>query len=155
LHETRGWPIVTVRPFSVYGPRQAANTFIPACIRAARDGRNFEMTPGEQKRDWVYVTDIVEGFIRAGTVPEAIGGTFNLCTGEETTLYETAQAIVGQIETQSAIVRGALPYRKGEIWRLVGDNAQARTILGWEPQVSLQQGIAQIVEAIARPCESD
>jgi UDP-glucose 4-epimerase len=148
LYETRGWPIVTVRPFSVYGPRQAASTFIPACIRAALDGRNFRMTAGEQKRDWIYVTDVVQGFICAGTAPKAIGGTFNLCTGEETTLYETAQAIVSLVGTQSRIERGALPYRQGEIWRLVGDNARARSTLHWTPQVALHSGIQKTIDAM-------
>jgi UDP-glucose 4-epimerase len=148
LHKSKGWPIVTVRPFSVYGPRQAANTFIPACIRAAHDGRDFEMTPGEQKRDWIYVTDVVEGFSRAGTIPEAVGGTFNLCTGEETTLYETAQTIVEQIKTRSAIKRGALPYREGEIWRLVGDNTRAQSILGWTPRTALKKGIQITIRAM-------
>jgi nucleoside-diphosphate-sugar epimerase len=148
LHRSKRWPIVTVRPFSVYGPRQATNTFIPACVRAARTGRDFEMTPGEQKRDWIYVTDVVEGFIRAGTTPQAIGGTFNLCTGEETTLYETAQAIVGQMETRSAIKRGALPYRDGEIWRLVGDNTRAQSTLGWTPRTTFHQGIQLTIRAI-------
>jgi UDP-glucose 4-epimerase len=149
LHKINGWPIVTVRPFSVYGPRQATNTFIPACIRAARDGRDFEMTPGEQKRDWIFVTDVVAGFIRTGIVPEAVGGTFNLFTGKETTLYDVARAIVAQMGDRIAIQRGALPYREGEIWHLVGDNARAREILGWEPQISLEKGLACTIEAIA------
>jgi UDP-glucose 4-epimerase len=151
---TKGWPIVTVRPFAVYGPRQAANTFVSACIRAAQSNYDFEMTLGEQKRDWVYVTDVVDGLIRAATVPKASGGTFNLCTGQETTLYEVAQLVVAQVAADRgtapiAILRGALPYRAGESWRLVGDNTRARNILGWEPRVMLQEGIRETARAAA------
>jgi nucleoside-diphosphate-sugar epimerase len=150
LYKGKGRPIVTVRPFSVYGPRQATNTFIPACIRAACDGRAFKMTLGEQRRDWVYVTDVVEGFLRAGTVREAVGGTFNLCTGRETTLYETAQVIVTEMEMGSTIQRGALPYRKGENWRMVGDNTRARSTLGWHPRIDLHTGIRETIRAMCR-----
>ena len=146
-HRTVGWPIVTLRPFSVYGPRQAPNTFIPACIRAAQRGCDFDMTLGEQTRDCVYVDDIVEGFILAATVPEAIGGTFNLCTSREVPLYRIAQAIVEQMGHPIAIHRGALPYREGEIWRLVGDNTRARETLGWEPRVPLGEGLRRTIAA--------
>ena len=147
--QTQRWPIVTVRPFAVYGPRQAPSAFIPACIRAAQQGRDFDMTGGEQRRDWIYVGDVVEGLIRASTVPEAAGGTFNLCTGRESTLYEVACLIVEQSGKRIAINRGALPYREGENWRLVGDNTRARTILRWEPHVTLTEGIRRTIQAAA------
>jgi UDP-glucose 4-epimerase len=155
FHATEGWPIVTVRPFSVYGPRQARNTFIPACIRAARAGVDFEMTPGEQGRDWIYVTDVAEGMIRATAVAQAIGGTFNLCTGQETTLYGVARMILAQLGDPVAIQRGALPYREGEIWHLVGDNTHTRTVLGWEPAVSLDDGLRRTIEAACQTSEPE
>jgi len=152
LHRSSGWPIVTMRPFAVYGPRQAANTFVSACIRAAQSGQDFDMTLGEQKRDWLYVTDVVDGLIRAATVPEAIGGTYNLCSGHEVMLYEVARLIVEQVsidfkKTPISIRRGALPYRDGEIWRLAGDNSRARTILGWTPRVTLRDGIRETIRS--------
>jgi nucleoside-diphosphate-sugar epimerase len=110
------------------------------------------MTQGEQRRDWVYVTDIVDGLTRAATIPDAVGGTFNLCTGCQATLFEVASLIVDQFSAATdarpiSIQRGALPYRDGEIWQLVGDNGRARNILGWQPHVKLQEGIRRTVEA--------
>ncbi len=142
--KTEGWPIVSVRPFSVYGPRQAPNTFVQACIRAAKAGRDFEMTPGEQQRDWVYVADIVEGFIRAATAPGAAGGTFNLCSGQGTPLYRVAEMIFEAVGSTASIRRGALTYRDGEIWELVGDPARARAVLGWQATISLVEGLKTI-----------
>ena len=152
LVKIEGWPIVTVRPFAVYGPRQASNTFVSACIRAATSGQDFEMTMGEQKRDWIYVTDVVEGFLRAAITPQAVGGTFNLCTGRQATLYQVACLIVEQVGAICQVApirirRGALPYRDGEIWQLVGDNSRARDVLGWKPQVPLERGIRETVRA--------
>jgi UDP-glucose 4-epimerase len=147
--QTHQWPIVTVRPFAVYGPRQASNAFIPACIRAARRGTDFQMTGGEQRRDLVFVSDVVEGFIQAATVPDAVGGTFNLCTGQEIALYDIAQAIVSEMGDPIAIRRGALPYREGEIWHLIGDNTRARSVLQWDAQTLLRQGLRRTIEAVA------
>jgi nucleoside-diphosphate-sugar epimerase len=150
FHQSKGWPIVTVRPFSVYGPRQAANTFVSACIRAAQGRLGFDMTPGEQKRDWIYVQDVVEGLLRAATLPAAIGETFNLCTGRETSLYEVAQIIVREVAARqggppAAIHRGALAYRPAEIWRLVGSPARAQDVLDWTADTSIEQGIRQTI----------
>jgi UDP-glucose 4-epimerase len=151
---TKGWPIVTARPFSVYGPRQAGNTFVSACIHAARSAQSFDMTPGEQTRDWIYVQDVVEGLLRCAQVPAAIGKTFNLCTGHETSLYQVAQLVVKEVAAfrrtaPVAIHRGALTYRAGEIWRLVGSPAHARDILNWRAKVSLEAGIRRTVRVPA------
>ncbi len=145
------WPIVSVRPFSVYGPRQATNTFVQACIRAACEGRPFEMTPGEQQRDWVYVSDVVEGLIRAAETPAAIGGTFNLCSGIGTTLDAVARQIMQIMEAMGnpvEIRRGALPYRREEIWTLVGDPTRARHVLGWQPTTPLAEGLLKTVHEV-------
>jgi UDP-glucose 4-epimerase len=149
-HRNEGWPIVTVRPFSVYGPRQAANTFVSACLRAAKSRLPFDMTPGEQTRDWIYVQDVVEGLLSAAEEPAGIGGTFNLCTGHETSLYEVAEIIVREVAAQQglapvAINRGALAYREAEIWRLVGSPARARDVLGWAARTSLESGLRQTI----------
>jgi len=152
FQQSEGWPIVTVRPFSVYGPRQAPNTFVSACIRAAQSGVAFDMTPGEQTRDWIYVQDVVEGLLAAAQEPAAVGGTFNLCTGRETSLYEVAQIVVSQVASiqdgpPTEINRGALAYRPAEIWRLVGSPARARDVLGWTATTLIEQGISQTVRA--------
>jgi len=154
FQQSEGWPIVTVRPFSVYGPRQAPNTFVSACIRAASSGMPFDMTPGEQTRDWIYVQDVVEGLLAAAQEPAAIGETFNLCTGRETSLFEVAQIVVQQVASHKgsspvAINRGALAYRPAEIWRLIGSPARARDILGWTAATSIEQGIRQTVRVPA------
>jgi nucleoside-diphosphate-sugar epimerase len=152
LHKTKGWPIVTVRPFAVYGPRQPARAFIPACIQAARDGVDFEMTGGEQERDLIFVEDVVTGLIAAASAPHAAGETFNLCTGRAVALYDVARTIVEQMGSPIEIRPGALPYREGEIWRLVGDNSRARSILHWEPRISLSEGLHRTIEhAVAIP----
>jgi nucleoside-diphosphate-sugar epimerase len=154
FQQSESWPIVTVRPFSVYGPRQAANTFVSACIRAATSRQAFDMTLGEQTRDWIYVQDVVEGFLRAAEQPAAIGQTFNLCTGQARSLYQIAQIVVQEVAAQQGVPpvpinRGALAYRAAEIWQLVGSPAQAQEVLGWTAPTSLESGIRQTLRVPA------
>jgi len=145
-HRTRGYPIVTVRPFTVYGPRQSERALIPQTVLSALRGEDFEMTAGEQTRDFTYVDDVVEGYIRASISEKAIGQTINLGAGEE---HSIKHMVLKVLELMGHPVRpliGALPYRPREIWRLCSDSGRAREMLGWWPQVSLEGGLRKTIE---------
>ncbi len=142
---TRGWPVVGVRPFGVYGPGQRLPAFLPALIQAALRGQDFPMTGGEQVRDLVYVTDVVEGMIRAATIPGVEGQVFNLASGEGISLAGLARRVVALMGHPMHVQLGALPYRPGQIWHMVGDNARARQALGWQPTVSLDEGLRRTI----------
>lgn len=144
-HRTQGWPVVGVRPFGVYGPGQRRPAFLPALILSALRGHDFPMTGGEQVRDLIYVQDVVEGLIRAATTPGVEGQIFNLCSGEGISLAELAQRAVALMGHPIRIEQGALPYRPGEIWHMVGDNTRARQALGWQPTVSLDEGLRRTI----------
>ena len=143
---THGWPVVGVRPFGVYGPGQRPPAVLPALVQAALRGQDFPMTGGEQIRDLVYVEDVVDGMIRAATVPGIEGQVFNLCSGEGVSLAELAQRAVALIGDPSRVNLGALPYRPGEIWRMVGENSRARRVLSWQPMVSLDEGLRRTID---------
>jgi UDP-glucose 4-epimerase len=145
-YRTRSYPIVTMRPFTVYGPRQNPRALIPQVILSALRGEDFEMTGGEQTRDFTYVDDVVEGYIRASFSEKAIGQTINLGTGEE---HAVKDVVLKVLELMGHPVRpliGALPYRPGEIWRLYADSSKARRLLGWQPQVGLEDGLKKTIE---------
>lgn len=145
-HRTRGYPVVTVRPFTVYGPRQSERALIPQTILSALRGQDFEMTAGEQTRDFIYVDDVVEGYIRASISEKAIGQTINLGAGEE---HSIKHVVLKVLELMGHPVRpliGALPYRPREIWRLCSDSDRAREMLGWWPQVSLEDRLRKTIE---------
>jgi len=144
-HRTLGYPVVTVRPFTVYGPRQSGRALIPQVILHALQGEDFPMTGGEQGRDWIYVDDVVEGYIRASLAEAAVGQAINLCTGKEHTVREVVEKVLELMGNPIQPLIGALPYRRGEIWHLVGDNARARELLGWEPRVTLEEGLRRTI----------
>jgi nucleoside-diphosphate-sugar epimerase len=145
-HRTRGSPIVTVRPFTAYGPRQSPRALIPQAILSALRGEDFEMTGGEQSRDFTYVDDVVEGYLRASLSQKAIGQTINLGTGEEHPIKDVVLKVLELMGNPVRPLIGALPYRPGEVWRLCSDSSKARELLDWQPQVSLEDGLRKTIE---------
>jgi len=145
-HRSYGWPITIVRSFAAYGPRQSQRALIPQVILHALRGQDFEMTPGEQGRDWVYVDDVVEGIVRASCVDGTVGQTINLCTGEEHTVREVVGKVLELMGNPVRAVVGTRPYRPGEVWHLVGDNSRAKKLLDWQPQVGLEEGLRKTIE---------
>lgn len=145
-HRTHGYPIVTVRPFTVYGPRQGERALIPQVILSALRGADFEMTGGEQTRDFTYVDDVVEGYVRASLSEKAIGQTINLGTGEEHAIRDVVLKVLELMGNPVKPLIGALPYRAGEIWRLYADSSKAREWLGWQPQVGLEEGLRRTIK---------
>lgn len=145
FHKTLGLPIVIVRPFLTYGPFQNPKMLIPSAIVSTLRGKRFKMTGGIQTREFNYVSDIVEGFIRAATTREAIGQIVNIGNGIEYPIREVVETILKMMDAQVTPEIGALPYRAGEAWHFYCDNAKARKILGWQPKVSLKEGLQKTI----------
>jgi nucleoside-diphosphate-sugar epimerase len=141
FHRTRNWPIVTVRPFQVYGPGQPETALIPAAIRAARSREPFRMTAGEQERDFIYVDDIVRGFLRAASCGRD-GQSYELGWGQTHRLRDVIVRLYQLIGAAGQPEFGSLPYRPGEVWRLQADPRAAARDLGWDPEIPLDRGLA-------------
>ena len=80
------WPIVCLRPFNVYGPEQSPDRIIPELILSALSGRDLDMTEGRQSREFMYIDDVVDAFLRALTMPGADGEVINVSSGEEVSI---------------------------------------------------------------------
>ena len=139
-------PVVTVRLFQVYGPGQPAQTLIPSAIRAARAGEDFPMTPGGQQRDFIAVTDVVEGMIAAAQAQGIEGNSIDLGTGTSHPIRAVVERIWQLTGAQGRILPGALPYRPGVAMRLVADAQRTATLTGWRARVGLDEGIRQTVD---------
>lgn len=148
LHRTRAFPAVVARPFLTYGPGQEGGMFIPALLRACLEGRDFDMTPGEQTREFNFVGDIVEGLLLAALTPAALGEIINLGSGREVTVRETAELIVRLTGSKTVLKLGALPYRAGEAMRFFSSPEKARKILGWTARTSLEEGLSLTLSAL-------
>lgn len=150
-----GLPVVTVRPFNTYGPRQSARAIIPTIItqiaNGAREIKVGDLTP---TRDFNFVEDTCRGFLAIATADAAVEGTeINIATGTEVTMKETLELIADIMEAPVEYVVDPERLRpsKSEVRRLCGDNSRIRTLTGWEPQVTLRQGLARTIEWFSDP----
>jgi nucleoside-diphosphate-sugar epimerase len=141
-----GLPVVTVRPFQVYGPGQPDHTLIPAAIRAALAGVDFPMTPGGQERDFIYVDDVIDGFLAVAAAPGIDGCSLDLGTGQVHTLRRVVERIWTMTGAQGRVLPGALPYRPGDIMHLAADADRTARLTGWRARVGLDQGLRRTIE---------
>jgi NAD dependent epimerase/dehydratase len=146
-----GLPVVTLRPFNTYGPRQSTRAIIPTIITQALTNEVVKIGNLETRRDLTYVTDTVQGFLSVAQVDGIEGETFNLGTGQEVSIAELAQEIFSlmgkspKLEVEPARLRP----EKSEVQRLLSDNRLARQRLGWTPRVSLQEGLLTTIDWIS------
>ncbi len=144
---TYGLPTVWLRPFMIYGPLERRGRLVVNTILTALSGEDVRMTGGEQERDFVYIDDVVEGFIRAAdeAYPDAVGQTINLASGKGLPIREVVRLILEIMGHPVKAVLGAVPYREGEMWLQSGDNRRARRLLDWAPRVSLREGLERTI----------
>ncbi|MYW67677.1 SDR family NAD(P)-dependent oxidoreductase [Streptomyces sp. SID8379] len=137
-------PVTVVRPFNTYGPRQSARAVIPAILAqlhsGAREIRLGSLTP---TRDFTYVTDTARGFLAVAECERALGQVVNLGTGREISIGDLAQALIVASGRDARVVSDPARLRPSgsEVHRLLSDNRRAREWAGWEPEVSLTEGL--------------
>jgi nucleoside-diphosphate-sugar epimerase len=144
-----GLETVSIRYFNVFGPRQdpssAYSGVISVFATALLDGRSPTIYgDGEQTRDFTYVADVVNGVLRACDAPDASGEVINVATGGRISLnrlYDTMRAIVG-----STVKPVYAAPRAGDVRDSQADISKARRLLGFEPAVSLEDGLRRTVE---------
>jgi dTDP-glucose 4,6-dehydratase len=144
-------PVVTVRPFNTYGPRQSTRAVIPTIITQALTQDVIYLGNLDATRDLTYVSDTVEGFLRAGEAQEIEGGTFNLGVGYEVKIGELANQIISCIgrNVEIKVDTSRLRPRKSEVERLLSDNRLAKDKLNWSPRVKLQDGLLKTIAWIS------
>lgn len=134
-----------LRLFNFYGEGQSPKMFIPQIINAAIDGKDFEMTFGEQTRDFTYIGDIVEAIIHSSFSENVKNDILNVGSGREIKIKELAEKINKLMKNTIKIKYGALQYNHNEIWRMCCDNSKIRELIGWYPKISLDEGLKKII----------
>ena len=149
-------PVVTVRPFNTFGPRQSARAVIPTIITQALTRPQVKLGSLDTRRDFTYVSDTVAGFLRAAQADGVSGKVFNLGTGREVWIGDLVEMIFNLaaefgISERPTLKTDAQRLRPehSEVMRLLSDNRQARDVLGWSPEVSLVDGLRQTMAWIA------
>ena len=146
LYRTSGLPVVTLRPFLVYGPGQSTNMFIPSLIRHCLEKKDFSMTEGDQSRDFVYVDDVVDAYARVAVSRLAAGEVINVGSGIENQIRYVAEQVVHKMGSPVRLMIGALQKRTGEADHFFCDNSKAREVLGWSSLISLDDGLDRTIQ---------
>jgi UDP-glucose 4-epimerase len=149
-HRTYGFPTVVVRPFNTYGPRSHhegdSGEVIPKfMLRCLADKPMVIFGDGTQTRDFTYVSDTARGIMLAATTATAVGRTLNLGSGFELSINDLARAVAEITERPGAEVVHD-EARPGDVDRLYADMSQAKSLLGYEPKVRLEEGLAMLLE---------
>ncbi len=140
-----GLSTVSLRYFTVYGPRQRPDMAIQRLVQCAVDGDEFEVFgDGSQVRDFTYVDDIVSANLCAAGADVAPGTFVNIAGGSEATLSDTIGLVARASGTELNLVRG--PAQPGDVVRTGGSAELAHRKLGWEPRIDLETGIRRQLE---------
>lgn len=140
-------PVSTIRPFNCYGPRQSARAIIPTILTQFLAGKT-ELKLGSLKpvRDFTYVEDTVDGFLKVAQSKAAIGQVINVGAGKGVTIGELVEIAARVCGSQYRVreERARVRPEASEVQRLICDNRKARKLLGWKPRVTLRQGLTQV-----------
>lgn len=126
-----------MRLFNFYGEDMSNSFFLPELVSKLKKNVDFDMTLGEQVRDYIHLNDVIEALTLAAD-EKANQQTFNVCSGDGKSLRELAMMFKRIIKSNSEINFGALPYRKNEVWNMVGDNSKIKKVLGWQPKIKIE-----------------
>ncbi|MEH3148703.1 MAG: SDR family NAD(P)-dependent oxidoreductase [Methylobacterium frigidaeris] len=149
-HRSFDVPVVTLRPFNTYGPRQSARAFIPTIISQAVERDVIRLGSLTPERDMTYVSDTVAGFLLAGLQPGIEGMTINLGTGETHSVGWFAKRIMSLMQIEKPVVAETERMRpeNSEVHKLISDNALAARVLGWKPRSSVDQGLLKMIDFV-------
>ncbi|MBI5955215.1 MAG: GDP-mannose 4,6-dehydratase [Chloroflexi bacterium] len=144
-------PVVTLRPFNTYGPRQSARAVIPTIITQALTRDEVKLGSLEPSRDFTFVVDTVRGFMAAAEADDVLGEEVNLGNDNTIRIGDLAQKIFDIIGKTPSIVTDAQRIRPGksEVMKLWASNKKAKERIGWEPSISLDEGLRQTIEWIS------
>ena len=136
-------PITTIRPFNTFGPRQSARAVISTIILQAIKGNEINLGFVNSTRDFTYITDTVEAFIKTINNKKTIGETINLGTGHEVSIKKLVK-IIGDIMKKKLIIKvdkNRIRPKKSEVNRLLSTNIKAKKLLKWKPELNNQDGL--------------
>lgn len=145
-----GMPVATIRPFNTYGPGQSARAVIPTIVSQALAGDTIRIGSTDPKRDFNYVDDTVAGFLAVASKDAALGEVINIGSGRTVSIAHVIGEVSRILGKEFKIVTDPARIRpeKSEVGLLLADTRKAERLLGWKPEVPLEEGLRRTVEWI-------
>ena len=151
FYRSFGLPVAIIRPFNTFGPRQSARAVIPTIITQALTKEKIFLGSLHPTRDYTYVEDVVDAFIKVAESPKSVGEDINIGSNFEMSIGDLTEKIISLIGKNVEIVTDSSRTRppKSEVERLWCDNTKAKRLLGWSPTTSLDEGLKKTIEWIS------
>lgn len=148
FHRSFGVPVSTLRPFNTYGPRQSARAVIPTIISQALTSTELHLGALEPMRDFTFVSDTVDGFLRMGWCEAAIGQEINVGAGDCISIGDLAHKILTLLGRDLPISCEDQRLRppQSEVMRLHASIEKAQQLISWTPRMSLDEGLLLTIE---------
>jgi nucleoside-diphosphate-sugar epimerase len=140
------FPFTIIRTFNTYGRKNNSNFFIERTITQMLNGGDVVLGDPTIVRDWVYIEDHIEAYMKTLGNPKMLKQTVQICTGRASTLKETAGIIANLTGFKGQVHWNAVPPRPLDVKFLRGDNSRAKSLLGWSPRFALEEGLKLTVE---------
>ena len=140
------YSIVTLKPFIVYGPGQKNNMFIPAMIKAYKNSEVFGMSQGQQRRDFVFVDDMIDSIITASLTENISGEIIEIGTGNPTQLLEIVKIMKELTKNKFKYDNTVYQMRVGEIMEHVANTKKAENLLKWKAKVNIEEGLRKTLD---------
>jgi NAD dependent epimerase/dehydratase len=144
-------PVATIRPFNTFGPRQSLRAVIPTIISQALSRDEIYLGSLHPTRDYTYVKDLAEGFLKVGESPKSVGEVINIGSNFEISIGDLAQKIISitgkDVEMKHDEAR--LRPKDSEVERLWCNNAKAKELLNWTPTMTLDEGLQETINWIS------
>ncbi|MFA4955759.1 MAG: NAD-dependent 4,6-dehydratase LegB [Candidatus Methanoperedens sp.] len=149
-------PVATIRPFNTFGPRQSARAVIPAiCSQILSGKKKIHVGLLSPVRDFTFVQDTVNGFLKIAESERSIGEVINIGSGKGISIGDLLKTIIDLIGKDISIISDDERMRpsKSEVMTLLCDNRKARELVGWEPTFTLEDGLKETIKYVQEHLE--
>ena len=148
-----GVPVAIIRPFNTFGPRQSARAIIPTIIaQALMQSSKIILGSLHPTRDYTYVDDVVNAFIKVTELSKMVGETVNIGSNFEIAIGDIAKKVLLILGMEKQVAQDKKRFRppRSEVERLWCDNSKAKQLLGWQPNINFDLGLRKTIEWISR-----
>jgi len=147
LYKTESFPVVILRPFLIYGPKQGEDRFIPQIIKGCVNNQSFSTSHGDQLRDFLFIDDFVNAVFYTLKNREVLGEIINISSGKPVSIKNVINTIVSILRSGKPQF-GKIKYRDGENMRLFADITKAKKLLNWKPLIDFDTGIRKTIKSM-------
>jgi dTDP-glucose 4,6-dehydratase len=146
MHDAYGFPVTVLRNFNTYGRRDDTHFVVERTISQMLKGKVVKLGDPDPVRDFLYVDDHIDSYLKCLGNEKAIGEAFNFCTGRGITIAQLVNLIKKLTNFKGKVIWNTIPKRPLDIAKLVGDYAKAEKLLGWKPEYTLEKGLELTID---------